>query len=165
MAGSMNRATLIGHLGADPETRRTQDGRPIVSFNLATSETWRDKHTGDRKEATEWHRIVVFNEGLCDVAEKYIKKGAKVLIEGSIKTRKWQDQQGQDRYATEIVLSGFDSKLLMLDRQGSGRAPPPEGSDDYGSPSSRTNSYGGGAPAGSFSRDLDDDIPFAPEWR
>ena len=166
MAGSMNRATLIGHLGADPEIRRTQDGRPIVNFNLATSESWRDKHTGERKENTEWHRIVIFNEGLCKVAEDYLKKGAKAMIEGAIKTRKWQDQQCQDRYSTEIVLSGFDSKLLLLDRQGNGRAPPPESDDDYGRPSGRGNaSYGGGAPAGSFSRDLDDDIPFAPEWR
>lgn len=166
MAGSMNRATLIGHLGADPETRRTQSGNPIVSFNLATSETWRDKHSGERREATEWHRIIVFNEGLCDVAEKYLKKGAKVLVEGAIKNRKWQDQQGQDRYSTEIVLSSFDSKLLMLDRTGSGRPPAPDGNEDYGRPSGRSDtSYGGGAPAGSFSRDLDDDIPFAPEWR
>jgi single-strand DNA-binding protein len=158
MAGSMNRATLVGHLGADPEVRRTQAGNAVVTLNLATSESWRDRTSGEKKEATEWHRVTIFNEGLCKVAEDYLKKGAKVLIEGQIKTRKWQDQSGQDRYSTEIVLSGFDSKLLMLDRQNNGRAPPPDGADDYGGPPS-----GGGTETGrtgNFSRDLDDDIPF-----
>ena len=120
MAGSVNKVILVGNLGKDPEIRRTQDGRPIAHFNLATSDTWRDKTTGERRERTEWHRVVIFNEGLCGVVEKYLKKGSKVYLEGSLQTRKWQDQSGQDKYTTEIVLQGFNAQLTMLDRAGGG---------------------------------------------
>src|SRR6202043_2218818 len=120
MAGSVNKVILVGNLGKDPEVRRTQDGRPIVNMTVATSDTWRDKNTGERKERTEWHRVVIFSEGLAKVAEQYLKKGSKVYLEGQLQTRKWQDQQGQDRYSTEVVLQGFNSALTMLDRAGGG---------------------------------------------
>lgn len=122
MSGSLNKSTLIGNLGQDPEIRRTQDGRPIANLTIATSETWRDRNTGERKEKTEWHRVVIFNEGLCKVVEQYVHKGDKVYIEGQLATRKWQDQNGQDRYSTEIVLQGFNAGLTMLSgrREGSG---------------------------------------------
>ena len=120
MAGSVNKVILIGNLGKDPEIRRTQDGRPIANLSVATSESWRDKATGERKEKTEWHRVVIFNEGLCRIAEQYLKKGSKVYLEGSLQTRKWQDQSGQDKYSTEVVLQGFNSQLTMLDRAGGG---------------------------------------------
>ena len=115
MAGSVNKVILVGNLGKDPEIRRTQDGRPIANLRIATSESWRDKTTGERTEKTEWHSVVVFNEGLCRVVEQYLKKGAKVYIEGALQTRKWQGQDGQDRYSTEVVLQGFNSVLTMLD--------------------------------------------------
>src|SRR4051794_33889801 len=121
MAGSVNKVILVGNVGKDPEIRRTQDGRPIANLRIATSESWRDKTTGERREKTEWHSVVVFNEGLCRVVEQYIKKGAKLYIEGALQTRKWQGQDGQDRYSTEIVLQGFNSVLTMLDARG-GRA-------------------------------------------
>ena len=114
MAGSVNKVILIGNLGRDPEIRRTQDGRPIAHLNVATSDTWRDKNTGERREKTEWHRVVIFNEGLCRIAEQYLKKGSKVYLEGSLQTRKWQDQQGQEKYTTEVVLQGFNSVLTMV---------------------------------------------------
>ena len=159
MAGSVNKVILVGNLGADPEIRRTQDGRPIANLRIATSETWRDKNTGERKEKTEWHRVVVFNEGLCKVIEQYLKKGAKVYIEGALQTRKWTDQSGQERYSTEVVLQGFNSTLTMLDgRSGggsSGGGGDYGGSDDFGGGSS-----GGGGGRGNFSQDLDDEIPF-----
>ena len=113
MAGSVNKVILVGNLGKDPEIRRTQDGRPIANLSVATSETWRDKATGERKEKTEWHRVVIFNEGLCKVAEQYLKKGAKVYIEGQLQTRKWTDQSGVEKYSTEVVLQGFNSTLTM----------------------------------------------------
>ncbi|MBD9390164.1 single-stranded DNA-binding protein [Agrobacterium sp. AGB01] len=161
MAGSVNKVILIGHLGADPEIRRTQDGKPIANFRLATSETWRDKNTGDRKEKTEWHSIVVFNEGLAKVCEQYLKKGAKVYVEGSLQTRKWQDQQGQDRYITEVVLTGFSGTLTMLDSQRGERAPAAGSPDDYGSSSNRSSGRStSGTTGGGFSQDMDDDIPF-----
>src|SRR5881227_3644840 len=115
MAGSVNKVILVGNLGKDPEIRRTQDGRPIANLSVATSETWRDKATGERKEKTEWHRVVIFNEGLCKVAEQYLKKGAKIYVEGALQTRKWTDQQGQERYTTEVVLGRFNGQLTMLD--------------------------------------------------
>ena len=118
MAGSVNKVILIGNLGADPEIRRTQDGRPVANLRLATSESWKDKNTGERKEKTEWHRVVIFNENLCRIAEQYLKKGSKVYIEGALQTRKWQDQSGQDRYSTEVVLQGFRGELTLLDRAG-----------------------------------------------
>ncbi len=120
MAGSVNKVILIGNVGADPEIRRTQDGRPIANLRIATSETWRDRNSGERKEKTEWHTVVVFNEGLCKVIEQYVKKGAKLYIEGALQTRKWQDQNGNDRYSTEVVLQGFNSTLTMLDGRGEG---------------------------------------------
>ena len=115
MAGSVNKVILIGNLGADPEIRHTQDGRPIANLRVATSESWRDKSSGERREKTEWHRVVIFNENLAKIAEQYLKKGAKVYLEGSLQTRKWEDQQGQDRYTTEVVLQGFNAQLTMLD--------------------------------------------------
>ena len=118
MAGSVNKVILVGNLGADPEIRRTQDGRPICNLSIATSENWKDRNSGERRERTEWHRVVVFNEGLCRVAEQYLHKGSKVYIEGQLQTRKWQDQNGQDRYSTEVVLQGFNSTLTMLDNRG-----------------------------------------------
>ncbi|MBK5956963.1 single-stranded DNA-binding protein [Rhodoplanes elegans] len=166
MAGSVNKVILIGNLGADPEIRRTQDGRPIANLRIATSETWRDKASGERREKTEWHRVVIFNEGLCRVAEQYLKKGSKVYIEGALQTRKWQDQSGQDRYSTEVVLQGFNSVLTMLDGRGEGGGAGggyEGGGDDFGA-SGPAPSRGGGrqAPAAPSSRrdDLDDDIPF-----
>lgn len=179
MAGSVNKVILIGNVGADPEIRRTQDGRPIANLRIATSETWRDRNSGERKEKTEWHTVVVFNEGLCKVVEQYVKKGAKLYIEGQLQTRKWQDQTGNDRYSTEIVLQGFNSTLTMLDGrgEGGGRSGGGDfgGGNDYGSgggssygggydqqSSSRGGSSrsGGGQPSGGFSNDMDDDIPF-----
>ncbi|CAN7364667.1 single-stranded DNA-binding protein [Rhizobium leguminosarum] len=169
MAGSVNKVILIGNVGADPEIRRTQDGRPIANLRIATSETWRDRNSGERREKTEWHTVVVFNEGLCKVVEQYVKKGAKLYIEGQLQTRKWQDQQGQDRYSTEVVLQGFGSTLTMLDGRGEGggasggRGSGTGGndySDDYGAPAPSSSPSRGGGGGGNFSRDLDDDIPF-----
>jgi single-strand DNA-binding protein len=122
MAGSVNKVILIGNLGADPEIRRTQDGRPIANLRIATSESWRDKNTGERKEKTEWHRVVIFNEGLCKIVEQYLKKGSKVYLEGALQTRKWQDKDGNDKYSTEVVLQGFNSQLTMLDGRGAAAA-------------------------------------------
>ncbi|MBX4906838.1 MULTISPECIES: single-stranded DNA-binding protein [Rhizobium] len=171
MAGSVNKVILVGNVGADPEIRRTQDGRPIANLRIATSETWRDRNSGERREKTEWHTVVVFNEGLCKVVEQYVKKGAKLYIEGQLQTRKWQDQQGQDRYSTEVVLQGFNSTLTMLDGRGEGGGASSgfgggrggssnnDYGDDYGAPASSSSSNRGGG-GGNFSRDLDDDIPF-----
>jgi single-strand DNA-binding protein len=163
MAFSVNKVILIGNLGRDPEIRRTQDGRPVANFTVATSETWRDKNTGERKERTEWHRVVIFSEGLCRVVEQYLKKGSKVYLEGQLQTRKWQDQSGQDKYSTEVVLQGFNSQLVMLDRAGSGGGASDFGSDersDFGSsgPTAREKQP---AMAGAGGRgDMDDEIPF-----
>ena len=162
MAGSVNKVILIGNLGADPEIRRTQDGRPIANLRVATSDTWRDKNTGERREKTEWHRVVIFNEGLCRIAEQYLKKGSKVYLEGALQTRKWQDKDGQDRYSTEVVLQGFNSSLTMLDGRGGGGAGADNG-DDFGSAgvsgggSRRQPAMAGG---GGGRGDLDDEIPF-----
>lgn len=121
MAGSVNKVILVGNLGADPEIRRMNDGNPVVNLRVATSETWRDRSSGERRERTEWHRVVIFNENLAKVAEQYLRKGSKVYLEGQLQTRKWQDQSGQDRYSTEVVLSRFRGELVMLDgRQGGG---------------------------------------------
>ncbi len=188
MAGSVNKVILIGNVGADPEIRRTQDGRPIANLRIATSETWRDRNSGERREKTEWHTVVVFNEGLCKVVEQYVKKGAKLYIEGALQTRKWQDQTGNDRYSTEIVLQGFNSTLTMLDGRGEGGGAGSgfgggRGGDDFGGGGGYGDDYGAPAPSsggggrsgggnrgggstggsgggGNFSRDLDDDIPF-----
>jgi single-strand DNA-binding protein len=161
MAGSVNKVILVGNLGKDPEIRRTQDGRPIANLSVATSESWRDKATGERKEKTEWHRVVIFNEGLCKVAEQYLKKGAKVYIEGQLQTRKWTDQSGVEKYSTEVVLQGFNSNLTMLDGRGGGGGS--FSSDDQG------GDFGAAGPssaprravaAGARNGDMDDDIPF-----
>ena len=160
MAGSVNKVILVGNLGKDPEIRRTQDGRPIANLSVATSESWRDKNTGERKEKTEWHRVVIFNEGLCRVAEQYLKKGSKVYLEGSLQTRKWQDQQGQDKYSTEVVLQGFNSVLTMLDRAGGGEGGAFDSSADFGSPGPTASRERRPAMAGGRRDDMDDEIPF-----
>jgi single-strand DNA-binding protein len=174
MGGSVNKVILVGNLGADPEIRRTQDGRPIANLRIATSETWRDRNTGERRERTEWHRVVVFSEGLAKVVEQYLKKGARVYIEGQLQTRKWQDQQGQDRYSTEVVLQGFNAQLVMLDRAGGGGM-----AGDFADDGGEYGGYGGGSSGGSGSRpgapaparqpatagggsrdDMNDEVPF-----
>jgi single-strand DNA-binding protein len=161
MAGSVNKVILVGNLGADPDIRRTQDGRPIANLSIATSDTWRDKNTGERKEKTEWHRVVIFNEGLCKVAEQYLKKGAKVYIEGALQTRKWQDKDGKDKYSTEVVLQGFNSTLTMLDGRsgggGGGSFASDEGGGSFGSSGS---SQRRSVPASGGRDDMNDDIPF-----
>jgi single-strand DNA-binding protein len=164
MAGSVNKVILIGNLGADPEIRRTQDGRPVANLRIATSDSWRDKATGERRERTEWHRVVIFNENLCRIAEQYLKKGSKVYIEGALQTRKWQDQSGQDKYSTEVVLQGFRGELTLLDSRGGGAS---GGSGDLGSeqggefgspgPSRKVAAAAG---AGAARGDMDDEIPF-----
>ena len=158
MAGSVNKVILIGNLGRDPEVRQTQDGRPVVNFTVATNETWKDRQTGERRERTEWHRVVIFGEGLADIAQRYLHKGSKVYLEGQLQTRKWTDQSGQERYTTEVVLSGFRAALTMLDSRA-------DGGDGGGGGGGRD--YGGGEPAAappaaadSAASDLDDDIPF-----
>jgi single-strand DNA-binding protein len=165
MAGSVNKVILVGNLGKDPEIRRTQDGRPIANLSIATSETWRDKATGERKEKTEWHRVVIFNEGLCKVAEQYLKKGAKVYVEGALQTRKWTDQSGAEKYSTEVVLQGFNSTLTMLDGRGGGGGGGSFGDEpggDFGSsgPVSSAPRRPVAAGGGGRNSDMDDDIPF-----
>jgi len=165
MAGSVNKVILVGNLGKDPEIRRTQDGRPIANLSVATSDTWRDKATGERKEKTEWHRVVIFSEPLCKIVEQYLKKGAKVYIEGALQTRKWTDAAGVEKYSTEVVLQGFNSTLTMLDGRSGGGGGNFGGSDDAG------GDFGSGGPssaaprravaaAGARNGDMDDDIPF-----
>ena len=165
MAGSVNKVILVGNLGKDPEIRRTQDGRPIANLSIATSDTWRDKATGERKEKTEWHRVVIFSEPLCKIVEQYLKKGAKVYIEGALQTRKWTDQAGVEKYSTEVVLQGFNAALTMLDRAGGGGGSGSDvgGDSDFGAaaPSSaprRAVAAAGGG--GGRNNDMDDDIPF-----
>jgi single-strand DNA-binding protein len=162
MAGSVNKVILVGNLGKDPEIRRTQDGRPIANLRIATSESWRDKTTGERREKTEWHSVVIFNENLCKIAEQYLKKGSKVFIEGSLQTRKWQGQDGQDRYSTEVVLQGFNGNLTMLDgRSGGGAGMSEGGQTDYGEDAPRGGGGGkSGGSKGGFDKQLDDEIPF-----
>jgi single-strand DNA-binding protein len=166
MAGSVNKVILIGNLGKDPEIRRTQDGRPIANLRVATTETWRDKTSGERREKTEWHSVVIFSEGLCRVAEQYLKKGAKVYIEGQLQTRKWQGQDGQDKYSTEVVLQGFNSVLTMLDARGGGAGASAGMQEDDQAPYAAVGNGDGGkrggkpAAKGSFDKPLDDEIPF-----
>ncbi len=165
MAGSVNKVILVGNLGADPEIRRTQDGRPVCNLRVATSESWKDKNTGERREKTEWHRVVIFNENLCRIAEQYLKKGSKVFIEGALQTRKWQDQSGQDRYSTEVVLQGFRGELTLLDRAGgTGSGGGDYGSDDaagdFGSPGPTRKVAAAAAAGGGRGGDMDDEIPF-----
>jgi single-strand DNA-binding protein len=163
MAGSVNKVILIGNLGQDPEVRRTQDGRPIVNLRLATSESWRDRNSGERKEKTEWHRVVIFSEGLCKVAEQYLKKGSTVYIEGQLQTRTYE-KEGQTHYSTEIVLQGFNSTLTMLGgRGGGGEMEDRSGRGaDFGSsgPMDRGNQNAGGRGGSKFKEELDDEIPF-----
>ncbi|KQM32672.1 single-stranded DNA-binding protein [Sphingomonas sp. Leaf10] len=188
MAGSVNKVILVGNLGRDPESRSFQNGGKVVNLRIATSESWKDRNSGEKKEKTEWHSVAIFNEGLANVAERFLRKGSKVYIEGQLQTRKWQDQQGQDKYSTEIVLQGFNSVLTMLDGPGGGQGGGGGrsgggdfgGGDDFGGGSG--GGYGGGQSGGSrgggsgggynsggnkggnfgggFGDDLDDDVPF-----
>ncbi len=172
MAGSVNKVILIGNVGADPEIRRSQDGKPIANLRIATSESWRDRNSGERKEKTEWHTVVVFNEGIAKIVEQYVKKGSKLYLEGALQTRKWQDRDGNDRYSTEVILTGFNCSLQMLSSNGGGDREDDRGG--YGGGRSGGSSQGGGsgyggnagggsqrgAPSGGFANDLDDDIPF-----
>lgn len=180
MAGSVNKVILVGNLGADPEIRRMQDGRPVANLRVATTESWRDRNTGERRERTEWHRVVIFSEGLAKVVEQYLKKGSRVYVEGQLQTRKWQDQQGQDRYSTEVVIQGFSGQLVMLDKAGGGSMGAGDfaddgGASDYGSYGGSQGSYGGSqrsstpapAPArqpamagGGPRDDMNDEVPF-----
>ncbi|RDE05858.1 single-stranded DNA-binding protein [Sphingomonas aracearum] len=187
MAGSVNKVILVGNLGRDPESRSFQNGGKVVNLRIATSESWKDRNSGERKEKTEWHSVAIFNEGLANVAERFLRKGSKVYIEGQLQTRKWQDQQGQDKYSTEIVLQGFNSVLTMLDGPGGGQGVGGGGGgrdfggdDDFGGSSgggrggfgsgggsggggfggSRGGGSSGGASRGGFADDLDDDVPF-----
>ena len=167
MAGSVNKVILIGNLGRDPEVRSFQNGGKVCNLRIATSENWKDRNTGERREKTEWHNVVIFNEGLCKIAENYLKKGSKVYIEGQLQTRKWTDQSGADRYSTEVVLQGYGGTLTMLDgRDGGGSS---GGGGGYDSGPSDQGGYGGGydsgpsqggSGGGGSSRDLDDEIPF-----
>ena len=158
MAGSVNKVILVGNLGRDPEVRSTQDGTRVANFTMATSENWRDKNTGERREKTEWHRVVIFSEGLAKIAEQYLKKGSKVYLEGALQTRKWQDKDGQDRYSTEVVLQGFNSALTMLDRAGGAASD----NGDFGSPGPTASRERKPAMAGAGGKhdDMDDEIPF-----
>src|SRR4051812_46499747 len=170
MAGSVNKVILVGNLGRDPEIRSTQDGIRIANLNLATSESWRDRNSGERKERTEWHRVVIFNERLVEIAEKYLRKGSKIYVEGALQTRKWTDQQGQEKYSTEVVLQKFRGELTMLDGAAGGRGQTggaSEGGYDEGGYNEMPRaaaSAGGGGPTGGGGRgrnaDLDDEIPF-----
>ncbi|MGK6322798.1 single-stranded DNA-binding protein [Sphingomonas sp. DT-51] len=187
MAGSVNKVILVGNLGRDPESRSFQNGGKVVNLRIATSESWKDRNTGERKEKTEWHSVAIFNEGLANVAERFLRKGSKVYIEGQLQTRKWQDQQGNDKYSTEVVLQGFNSVLTMLDGPqgsggggggGGGRDDWGGGGDDFGGGGgshgggargggaggsgggSRGGAAGGGGFGGGFADDLDDDVPF-----
>ncbi|MBV9078599.1 MAG: single-stranded DNA-binding protein [Methylobacteriaceae bacterium] len=175
MAGSVNKVILVGNLGRDPETRRLGSGEPVVNLRIATSETWKDKGTGERKERTEWHSVVIFNENLARVAEQYLRKGSKVYVEGQLQTRKWTDQSGQERYSTEVVLQRFRGELTILDSRGGGGA---EYGDEGGGgqisrgadfgrsspmekrPAMAGGGGGGGGSRGGYANDLDDDIPF-----
>ncbi|QIG78484.1 single-stranded DNA-binding protein [Stakelama tenebrarum] len=183
MAGSVNKVILVGNLGRDPETRTFQNGGKVCNLRIATSESWKDRNTGERREKTEWHSVAIFNEGLANIAERYLRKGSKVYIEGQLQTRKWQDQSGNDRYSTEVVLQGFNSVLTMLDSPGGGQGGGGGGgrsNDDWGgggdyAGQSSGGGFGGGGGGGrsggggggggfgggsDFPDDLDDDVPF-----
>ncbi len=168
MAGSVNKVILVGNLGRDPEIRSTQDGTKVANLSLATSETWRDRNSGERRERTEWHRVVIFNDKLCEVAEKYLRKGSKIYIEGQLQTRKWTDKEGQERYTTEVVLQRFRGELTMLDGRQDGGGGGGYGDDGgpsgggFGGGGSGGGGFGGGSGGGSGGggSDLDDEIPF-----
>ena len=160
MAGSVNKVILVGNLGRDPEIRTTNDGTKVANLSLATSENWRDRNTGERRERTEWHRVVIFNDRLVDVVEKYLNKGSKIYIEGQLQTRKWTDRDGQERYTTEVVLQRFRGELTMLDsRGGGGDFGGGGGGGDFGG-GQDFGGGGGGSSSGGGGGDLDDDIPF-----
>ncbi len=172
MAGSVNKVILVGNLGRDPETRRMGSGDPVVNLRIATSETWKDKGTGERKEKTEWHSVVIFNENLARVAEQYLRKGSKVYIEGQLQTRKWTDPSGVEKYSTEVVLQRFRGELTLLDSKGGGGASDygddqgggqvSRGGDSFGrsGPMEKRPAMAGGGGGGGYASDLDDDIPF-----
>jgi single-strand DNA-binding protein len=177
MAGSVNKVIIVGNLGRDPEVRQFQNGGKVCNLRIATSETWKDRNTGERRERTEWHSVAVFSEGLVRVCEQYLRKGSKVYIVGKLQTRKWQDQSGQDRYSTEVVLQGFDATLVMLDGRsggggdygggqggggnyGGGYGGGDQGGYGGGYGNDQGGSFGGGQGGGAPSRDLDDEIPF-----
>ena len=181
MAGSVNKVIIVGNLGRDPESKTFQNGGKVVNLRIATSDSWKDKNTGEKKESTEWHSVAIFNEGLANVAERYLRKGSKVYIEGALKTRKWQDASGNDRYSTEVVLQGFNSVLTMLDGapgagggagggMGGGGGDWDGGRDDFGGGSAPARGggnrggggggFGGGNSGGGVPDDLDDDVPF-----
>ncbi|UOR16715.1 single-stranded DNA-binding protein [Qipengyuania aquimaris] len=178
MAGSLNKVMLIGNLGADPEIRSFQNGGKVANLRIATSEQWKDRNTGERQERTEWHTVSIFSEGLINVVERFLRKGSKVYVEGQLQTRKWQDQQGNDRYSTEVVLRGFNGTLTMLDGPGGGQGGGGGGGGGFGGGQSSGGGYGGGQSSGggfgggqsgggqggqgggSNYDDLDDDIPF-----
>lgn len=170
MAGSLNKVMLIGNLGRDPESRSFQNGGKVVSLNIATSESWKDRATGERKEKTEWHSVQIFNENIGRVAEQYLRKGSKVYIEGALQTRKWQDKNGQDRYTTEIVIQNFNGALTLLDGRNEGGSGGGSGggyNQDRGAPAGggfrdgpSGGGFSGGAGGGAFDSDLDDDVPF-----
>ena len=168
MAGSVNKVILVGNLGRDPEIRTLNSGDRVANFSIATSETWRDRQSGERKERTEWHRVVIFNEKLAEVAQKYVRKGSKVYVEGQLQNREWQDQQGNKRRSTEVVLQRFRGELTLLDSRGGGGAPM---SDDAGDDARSSGQFGRSSPmerrpapaassGGKYAGELDDDIPF-----
>lgn len=167
MAGSINKVILVGNVGNDPEIRSTQDGRKIANLSIATSDSWKDKNTGEKREKTEWHRVSIFNEGLVNVVENYVNKGSKLYIEGALQTRKWQDRDGNDKYTTEVVLQGYNGNLTMLDNKGSGGGASQGGGYNQGAQSGGGN-HGGGNAAPAFGQtagggaapQLDDEIPF-----
>jgi single-strand DNA-binding protein len=171
VAGSLNKVMLIGNLGKDPEVRSFQNGGKVCNFSLATSENWKDKNTGERREKTDWHNVAIFNENLVRIAEQYLKKGSKVYIEGSLQTRKWQDQSGADKYTTEVVLQNFNGTLVLLDRAEGGGGSRGGGGGDYNQDDAPRGNFGGGGRSGgggnvgggrpsAFDSDLDDDVPF-----
>ncbi|MEH6826876.1 single-stranded DNA-binding protein [Parasphingorhabdus sp.] len=175
MAGGINKVIIVGNLGKDPEVRTFANGGKVCNFSVATSESWKDKQSGERKEKTEWHNISIYNEGLAGVAEKYLRKGSKVYLEGKLQTRKWQDQSGNDRYSTDVVLQGFDAKMEMLDSKpggggqggsndgwggGQGGGAPSGGGGGNDSWGQTGGGSGGGQGGGAFDSDLDDDVPF-----
>jgi single-strand DNA-binding protein len=168
MAGSVNKVILLGNLGRDPESRTFQNGGKVVNLRIATTESWKDRSSGERREKTEWHSVAIFNEGLGRTAEQYLRKGSKVYIEGQLQTRKWQDQSGQDRYSTEIVLQNFNSTLVLLDSRGGGGAGGDDYGDSFGGGGDSSGGFGGSGggsrpqsrPAPAFDSDLDDDVPF-----
>lgn len=167
MAGSINKVTLLGNLGNDPEVRMSQDGSKIVTFSLATSDVWNDKQTGERKERTEWHRVVVFNDRLADVVEKYVRKGSKLYIEGQLQTRKWQDNNGVEKYTTEVVLSRFKGELVLIDSRSSGDNNDGFTASSSGTQTSQPGTFGSQAPSATQNQNqqnnafgLDDEIPF-----